>query len=56
MLYGTMKESLTVLCLEDMSNSIHEELEKPNNYAYLSTIDFSKAFDLVKMLSVNKLD
>lgn len=31
----------------DMLNSVYEGLDKPNQYAYLAAIDFTKAFDLV---------
>ena len=45
--YGNITGSSTVHYLVDMLNYFHEGLDKPSQYAYLSTIDFTKAFDRV---------
>ena len=45
--YGNIKGSSTSHYLVDILNSVHEGLDKPNHYAYLAAIDFTKAFDLV---------
>ncbi len=41
--YGNIKGSSTVPNLVDMLNSVYEGLDKPNHYAYLSAVDFTKA-------------
>ena len=45
--FGNVKGSSTVHYLVDLLRFVLEGLDKPGHYAYLSTIDFTKAFDRV---------
>ena len=45
--FGNVKGSSTVHYLVDLLRFVLEGLDKPGHYAYLTTIDFTKAFDRV---------
>ena len=45
--FGNVKGSSTVHYLVDLLRFVLEGLDKPGHYAYLATIDFTKAFDRV---------
>ena len=51
----TSRVALRFIYLVDTPNYFHEGLDKPSQYAYLSTIDLTKSFDRVNHNVIKKL-